>query len=168
MLRQKYEDVIAQTAVRIMVPFVQLYALYVLAHGHYSPGGGFQGGVILAAALALIFLVYGYEDALDRLSLGAASRLCSIGVLIYAGIGFICLLLGSNFLDYSSLAPLLHVTAPRARSLGILGIETGVELAVMAAMYTIIMDIVNSETGSDKDDTATEENKTGEICSGGE
>ncbi len=168
MIRQKYEDVIAQTVVRIMVPFVQLYALYVLAHGHYSPGGGFQGGVILAAALALIFLVYGYEDALDRLGLGTAGRLCSIGVLIYAGIGFICLLLGGNFLDYSRLAPLLQVTAPRARSLGILGIETGVALAVMAAMYSIIMDIVSSETGRDKGNNATEENKTGEICSGGE
>lgn len=167
MLRHKYQDVIAQTIVRIMIPFVQLYALYVLAHGHYSPGGGFQGGVILAASLALIFLVYGYEDALGRLSLGTASRLCSIGVLIYAGIGFICLLLGGNFLDYSRLAPLLHVTAPRARSLGILGIETGVELAVMAAMYSIIMDIVNSETGRDKDN-ADGENKTGEMCSGGE
>jgi len=168
MLRQKYEDVIARTVVRIMVPFVQLYALYVLAHGHYSPGGGFQGGVILAASLVLIFLVYGYKDALNRLSLGAAGRLCSIGVLIYAGIGFICLLLGGNFLDYSRLAPLLHVTAPRSRSLGILGIETGVALAVMAAMYSIIMDIVNSETGSDKGDPAADKNKTGEICSDGE
>jgi len=159
MLRQKYEDVIAQTIVRIMVPFVQLFALYVLAHGHYSPGGGFQGGVILAASLALIFLVYGYEDALERLSLKMAGRFCSIGVLIYAGIGFICLLLGGNFLDYSRLAPLFQVTAPRARSLGILGIETGVALAVMAAMYSIIMDIVNSETGS-QNNTADDENKT--------
>ncbi|MEA2108887.1 MAG: Na(+)/H(+) antiporter subunit B [Pseudomonadota bacterium] len=167
MLRQKYEDVIAQTAVRIMVPFVQLYALYVLAHGHYSPGGGFQGGVILAAALVLIFLVFGYEDALDRLSLGTTGRLCSIGVLIYAGIGFICLLLGGNFLDYSRLASVLQVTTPKARSLGILGIETGVALTVMAAMYSIIMDIVNSETGSNKDDT-DDENQTGEIYSGGE
>lgn len=150
MLRQKYEDVITKTVVRIMVPFIQLYALYVLAHGHYSPGGGFQGGVVLAAALALIFLVYGYENAISRLQLSTASRLCGTGVLIYAGIGFICLLLGGNFLDYSRLAPILHVSPSRARSLGILGIETGVALAVMAAMYSIIMDIVNSETGSDE------------------
>ena len=168
MLRQKYEDVIAQTSVRIMVPFVQLYALYVLAHGHYSPGGGFQGGVILAAALVLIFLAYGYDDALDRLSLGTAGRLCSIGVLIYAGIGFICLLLGGNFLDYSRLASLLHVTLPKARSLGILGIETGVALTVMAAMYSIIMDVVNSETNSKKRNTADDGNQTGENFSGGE
>jgi multicomponent Na+:H+ antiporter subunit B len=167
MLRQKYEDVIAQTVVRIMVPFVQLYALYVLAHGHYSPGGGFQGGVILAAALVSIFLVFGYEAALDRLSLKTSVRLCSIGVLVYAGIGFICLLLGGNFLDYGRLAPVLHVAPPKARSLGILGIETGVALTVMAAMYSIIMDVVNSETVSDKADT-DDEDKTGEMCSGGE
>ena len=38
------ESLIIQTSVRIMVPFIQLYGLYVIVHGHYSPGGGFQGG----------------------------------------------------------------------------------------------------------------------------
>ncbi|MCK4691085.1 MAG: MnhB domain-containing protein [Desulfuromonadales bacterium] len=41
------ESLIIQTAVRILVPFIQLFGLYVIVHGHYSPGGGFQGGVIL-------------------------------------------------------------------------------------------------------------------------
>ncbi len=165
MLRSRYQDIIAQTIVRIMVPFVQIYALYVLAHGHYSPGGGFQGGVILAASLVLIFLVYGYENALERLKLATAGRLCSLGVLIYAGIGFLCLLLGGNFLDYSRLAPIFQVSLPRARSLGILGIETGVALAVMAAMYSIIMDIVNSETGGEKANATNREIKNGETYS---
>ena len=149
MLRNEYQDVIIKTIVRLLVPFVQLYALYVLAHGHYSPGGGFQGGVILAAALVMILLAYGFQEAIQRLKLNLASNLCSIGVLIYVGIGFACLLLGGNFLDYSRLALILRVPPAKARSLGILGIETGVEIAVMAAMYCIIMDIISSDTKKD-------------------
>ena len=44
------EDLIIKTAVRLLVPFAQLFGLYVVVHGHYSPGGGFQGGVILGPA----------------------------------------------------------------------------------------------------------------------
>jgi len=144
MLTRIYDNLIVQTVCRVLIPFIQIYALYVIAHGHYSPGGGFQGGVILTAALALIFLAYGQEPAARRMNRRQAIILCSLGVLIYAGIGLYCSLAGGNFLDYSKLAPLLHVPIPRARSLGILGIETGVGLGVMTAMYSIILDIVGS------------------------
>jgi len=146
MLTQIYKNLIVQTVCQIMIPFIQIYALYVIAHGHYSPGGGFQGGVILAAALALIFLVYGQEAAVCRLNRHQAVILCAIGVFIYAGIGLLCLLAGGNFLDYSRLAPILGVTIPRARSLGILGVEIGVGLAVMSAMYSIIIDVAGKST----------------------
>ena len=47
-------DVIINMTCRLVVPFVQLFALYVIAHGHHSPGGGFQGGAILASAVLLV------------------------------------------------------------------------------------------------------------------
>ena len=149
MLTRVYENLIVQTVCRIMVPFIQIYALYVIAHGHYSPGGGFQGGVILTASLALIFLAFGQGAVTRRINRRLAIILCGLGVFIYAGIGLLCLLLGGNFLDYAQLAPILGVTIPRARSLGILGVEVGVGLAVMAAMYSIILDIAgNPATGT--------------------
>ncbi|NVM57303.1 MAG: sodium:proton antiporter, partial [Desulfobacterales bacterium] len=47
-------DLIIKTVCRLLIPFIQLFALYVIAHGHHSPGGGFQGGVILGASIMLL------------------------------------------------------------------------------------------------------------------
>ncbi len=63
--------------------------------------------------------------------------LCPVGVIIYAGTGALCLLFGLNFLDYSALAPLLHVDPITARSHGILIVEIGVGIAVMCTMIWI-------------------------------
>jgi len=135
------DDIIIKTIARIFVPFIQIYALYVIMHGHYSPGGGFQGGVILGASMALLLITHGYDEVKRRLPEGVVMLLGSLGVLIYAGIGLTCLLLGGNYLDYSQLSVILHVDPAHARSLGILGVELGVGFTVMAIMYSIFFDI---------------------------
>ena len=89
-----------------------------IMHGHSSPGGGFQGGVILASSFILLSIAYGIEDVKRRFSLAALTVLTSMGVFLYAGIGILCVLLGANYLDYG----ILPVAEPR--SLGILGIES--------------------------------------------
>ena len=150
------DDIIVSTIARILIPFIQLYALYVIMHGHYSPGGGFQGGVILGASMVLLLLTRGYAEAKYKIPENVVTALSSIGVLIYAGIGFLCLLLQGNFLDYSKLTALLHVDPAYARSLGILGVELGVGLAVMAVMYSIFLDI--STGGVLPDDKENEKN----------
>ncbi len=127
-------DLIIKHTCRLIIPFIQLFALYVVAHGHHSPGGGFQGGVMLGASFILFAISQDLRLSLRRLREKTAAILGSVGVLIYAGTGFICLLLGSNFLDYSALAVLLGTDEIMARSHGILFIETGVAIAVMAVM----------------------------------
>jgi len=64
------DDIIIKTIARILVPFIQIYALYVIMHGHYSPGGGFQGGVILGASLALLLITHGYAEVRKRVPEG--------------------------------------------------------------------------------------------------
>jgi len=133
-----HTDVIIRTIVRLLIPFIQLFALYVVMHGHHSPGGGFQGGVMLGASFILLAISYDLKTALRRLSERKVLILGGVGVLIYAGIGTICLLLGGNFLDYSALAKILPATdTVMARSHGMLGIEIGVAIAVMAIMMVI-------------------------------
>ncbi|MDI6790443.1 MAG: Na(+)/H(+) antiporter subunit B [Thermodesulfobacteriota bacterium] len=136
-----YEDIIIKTLTRVLAPFLQLYALYVLAHGHYSPGGGFQGGVILGASIILMVIAFGLDTARKRLTEKADIVLLCIGLLIYSGVGALCLALGGNFLDYSQLTKILPVTVAKARSLGILFVETGVALGVMAVMVSLFYDI---------------------------
>ncbi|MDL1976783.1 MAG: Na(+)/H(+) antiporter subunit B [Deltaproteobacteria bacterium] len=141
MMTKQSDDVIVKTLSRLLIPFMQIYALYVIAHGHYSPGGGFQGGVILAASLILLVITYGLDNTLRRMSEKLNVIMCSGGVFIYAGIGVLCLILGGNFLDYAKLSPVLGVGIAQARSLGILGVEVGVGMAVMAVMVSIFLDV---------------------------
>ena len=137
-------SVIIQTSCRIMVPFMQLFALYVVAHGHHSPGGGFQGGVILGASLILFAISYDIKSTLTKLSEKWMILSSSIGVLIFAGIGFGSMLLGSNFLDYSIWHSLLPGTDEvMARSHGMLGVEIGVALTVMCGMFAIYTHIAS-------------------------
>ena len=49
-------DLIVTNTVRLLVPVIQIFAFYVLAHGHVSPGGGFQGGVLMGASFILVAL----------------------------------------------------------------------------------------------------------------
>lgn len=141
-ISEGYQDTIIRFVSRHLVPFMQLFALYVVAHGHHSPGGGFQGGVILGASFILLAITYDLKMVLSRISEKTNVLLGNIGVLIYAGIGFLCLLLGANFLDYSILDKILPATGPvMARSHGMLGIEIGVALAVMAIIITIYLNL---------------------------
>jgi multicomponent Na+:H+ antiporter subunit B len=135
------DDIIIRAVARIMIPFIQLYALYVIMHGHHSPGGGFQGGVILGASFILYLITHGLEEARVRMSELKAGIFSASGLLIYSGIGLLCLILGSNFLDYGRLSIIIKVIPAQARSLGILGVEIGVGITVMAVMFSIFYDI---------------------------
>lgn len=139
-----YPDTIIRFVARQLVPFIQLFALYVVAHGHHSPGGGFQGGVILGASFILLAISFDFKTVTTIMSEKWNVLLGNIGVLLYAGIGFLCLLLGANFLDYSVLSKVLPATDKvMARSHGMLGIEIGVAIAVMAIVISIYLNIVS-------------------------
>ena len=139
----RFEDVIIQTICRLLVPPIQLFALYVIAHGHHSPGGGFQGGCILAASFILLVIAFDLRETKRRMSEKVNIVFCCLGVIIYSGIGLLCVLLGSNFLDYGVLHKILPGDPANARSLGILGVEIGVGIAVMAVMVSIFFNIAS-------------------------
>jgi multicomponent Na+:H+ antiporter subunit B len=136
-------DFIIETVCRYLIPFIQLFALYVIAHGHHSPGGGFQGGVILGASIILLSLSHNLRTALKRMSERTSALFSPFGVLIYAGTGALCLVLGHNFLDYKALAALLPGGPIMARSHGIFMVEVGVGMAVMGTMVWIFKNLAS-------------------------
>lgn len=144
----EYENVIIKTICRLLIPFIQLFAIYVIMHGHYSPGGGFQGGVILGASFILLVIAYGLEESRRRISLKALTIYACVGLFIYSGIGALCLLMGANYLDYGIL-PLPLSSIATIRAMGILGIEIGVGIGVMAIMICIFVGIASYETGGE-------------------
>ena len=139
----KHGDIIIETLSRLLTPFIQTFGLYVLCLGHYSPGGGFQGGVLVAASFILLVIAYDIKEAKSRLTEKWNIVLNSAGVFVYAGIGLLCLILGGNFLDYSVLSKILPVGPEEARSLGILGVEIGVEITVAACLFSIFLDLAS-------------------------
>jgi len=119
----------------LLIPYIMLFAFYTQFHGDYGPGGGFQAGVILAAAFILYSLVFGL-GALRRVAPPAIlEKLIALGVLIYAGTGVVSMLRGGNFLDYSALDPEHPV---HGQHLGLLLIEAGVGITVASVLITIV------------------------------
>jgi len=135
------ESIIIQTAVRILVPFIQIFGLYVIVHGHYSPGGGFQGGVILGASFVLIALAYDLKYSMNYMSEQINIILGNAGALIFVGTGVLCALVGGLFLDYAALDVLIPLGPIEWRSFGIFIVEVGVGLAVMSIMASLFWDL---------------------------
>ena len=138
------DDLVVKTTSRLIVPFSQLFALYVIAHGHHSPGGGFQGGVILGASIILYAISTNMRAGLTRVNERQAVILCGLGVLIYTGTGVLCMLMGANYLDYGALAPIFGSDAVTARSHGILMVEIGVGITVMAVMVHLYYSLASA------------------------
>lgn len=129
---------IIRVVTKILIPYILLFALYVQFHGDFGPGGGFQAGVILAAALILYALVYGLEEAKRVAPPAVIEKLMALGVLIYAGTGFATMMLGGNFLDYDVLDHhVLPGFLPHGQHLGIFVVELGVGITVTAVMTMI-------------------------------
>jgi multicomponent Na+:H+ antiporter subunit B len=133
----RFGSPILDTAVQLLVPFILLFALYVVFHGHYSPGGGFQGGAMIAAAVIVVRLVRG-RDATWGLSRSAADLVGVAGVAAFAGVGALCMVAGGRYLDYAALP--FDVSADHlshVRGYGILAVELGVTLGVAGVLISI-------------------------------
>ncbi len=126
-------DLILRVVSKFLIPLIVLFALYVQFHGDFGPGGGFQAGVIFAAAFILYTLVFGLDAARRVMPPTVLRFLASFGVLLYAGTGVAALLGGGAYLDYNRFA-----SDPVAgQHIGILVIELGVGITVTSVMLLI-------------------------------
>ncbi|MGI9506919.1 MAG: Na(+)/H(+) antiporter subunit B [Geminicoccaceae bacterium] len=126
---------ILRITAKLLIPAIMLFGLYVQFHGDFGPGGGFQAGVIFAAAFIVYSLLFGTHRARRAVSPGIIRFVLAFGVLLYAGVGVAGILLGGNYLDYNVLA---HDPV-HGQHIGILIIEFGVGATVAAAMITIFL-----------------------------
>ena len=126
-------NLILHVVSKFLIPLIIIFALYVQFHGDFGPGGGFQAGVIFSAAIILYALVFGLDVAEKIIPSHLLRILASLGLVIYAGVGVVTLLLGGNYLDYSVMAS----TQIAGQHLGILLVELGVGITVAAVMLII-------------------------------
>lgn len=120
---------------KLLIPFIILYGLYVQFHGDFSPGGGFQAGVIVAAAIILYALIFGIERAKSVFKPQVLLVLAPLGVMVFALVGYAAMALGGAFLDYDFLAA--NDTA--GQHIGIITVEFGVGLTVASVMSLIFL-----------------------------
>jgi multicomponent Na+:H+ antiporter subunit B len=131
-----YPTVVVRVIAALLSPFIAMFGLYIIAHGHYGPGGGFAGGVFLAVGAILPRLTLPEHVAYRLVPTTVGPIAGAIGMLGFLTVGLAPLLLGGDFLDYSLLA-FGDVSVPRARYLGILVVEVAVGLAVFGAMILL-------------------------------
>jgi multicomponent Na+:H+ antiporter subunit B len=126
-------DLILRVIAKLLIPFILLFALYVQFHGELGPGGGFQAGVILAAAVIFYSLIFGLADARKVVPESLVESMMAMGVLIFGGVGVAGLLLGGNYLDYF----VLDADPVHGQHRGIFWVEVGVAVTVSGVMLKI-------------------------------
>ena len=127
------EHGILRIVARFLIPLIMLFGLYIQFHGEYSPGGGFQAGVVFAAGWILFVLIYGLDAALKVIPERVMYVLAAAGVLLYALVGVAGVLLGGRYLDFYPLLASPHA----AQQFGIITVEFGVGLTVATVVMLL-------------------------------
>jgi len=133
-MTSRFESIFLFVVARAMVPLIQIFAFYVITHGHYSPGGGFQGGVMLAASIILLRISIG-EESYERFPREAGIVIGGFGALAFALLGFASMLFGGNFLEYALAVP--GMGAEELRYWGIFFAEVFIGFLVWGALVAI-------------------------------
>ncbi|HXF52602.1 MAG TPA: Na(+)/H(+) antiporter subunit B [Hyphomicrobiaceae bacterium] len=126
-------DLILRVVIKLFLPFILLFALYVQFHGELGPGGGFQAGVIVAGTFILYAIMFGAHAAKRIVPQRLVELMVPLGVLIFAGTGAAAQAFGGNFLDYA----VFSHDPPHGRELGIFLVEVGVLITVSGTMIAI-------------------------------
>ena len=134
------ESTVIMTTVRLVAPFVFTYGLFIMFHGADTAGGGFQGGVVVAASVLLVAFAYGIEptrrwvtDRWVRLAIVA-------GIATFLAIGFAAVVQGGAFLAY----PAVFGGAGRIKY-GIEAVELGIGAIVSGVLVALFFGLVRGD-----------------------
>lgn len=136
-------SLILRTATRFLMSLLVLFSLFLLLRGHNAPGGGFSGGLVVAAAFALYAIAYGVVAA--RWALVVDPHLCiGAGLLLAASSGMLALLRGQPFM--TGQWGHLHLPGLGELALGTpLVFDTGVYLVVLGVTMNIVLSLMEEE-----------------------
>ena len=140
-MKRPFGGIVLDSSFRIIIPFTLVYGIYILTHGEYSPGGGFQAGALLAVGIVLVRLIQGGDKGSFNVSGPLAIVCAGVGTFIYAATGWLTMIGGGKFLDYTYLPVPMHQWG-ELHALGILMIEVGVTVCVMMTIIDIMDAII--------------------------
>jgi len=126
------EDLVLRVVAKLLIPFIAMFAAYVQFHGDFGPGGGFQAGVIAAAAVIFFTLIFGLQRTRELVPDWIVETMVA-AVLLYASVGLAGIVLGGNYLDYF----VLGATSVDGQHRGIFWVEIGVAVTVCGVMLKV-------------------------------
>lgn len=142
MIRRPYfESPVVMTAVRLIAPFTLTYGIFVTVHGAESPGGGFQGGVIIAATVVMIAFAFGVGPTVDWADERVLAGLFATGVLAFGAAALVTLPFGGSLLRVDAL--------PGSTKYAIEGVEVFIGAVVSGVVTSLFFFL--SERGGDEE-----------------
>jgi energy-converting hydrogenase B subunit I len=139
---------IVRTQSNIIFPFIMIFGLYVIAHGHLTPGGGFQGGAVVASGCIMVLVAYGSKWVLEKIKVSRLSVFESLGALGFIGVAFFGLIFGgwffNNFLVRNGIlfnvVPEKGSTLAEFNTAGVLPLMNfAVGVKVIAGLFVIVL-----------------------------
>lgn len=139
------DDLIVKNITKIVTPFIQLYGIFIILHGHISPGGGFAGGAVIGASLILYTLAYGLDEGHKLTPHNLTSKVESGGILWFVLLGMVGILFGGRFLDNQS-AGFYMGGFGNIISGGLISLATiGIGLKVASTMITLFHSTIQED-----------------------
>lgn len=132
-------SLIVKTITRLTVGLILLYGIYIVLHGHLSPGGGFAGGVIIALSFVHLMLAFGKDVAASKISKNLASNLESLGALMFLSIALLGFLGGSFFLNVISKGKPFKLFSAGTIPLSNIAISLKVGVGLFAIFLALVM-----------------------------
>jgi len=163
------ESPIIMTTVRLIAPFVFTYGLFVMFHGADTPGGGFQGGVLVGSVIVMIGFAFGVQPTREWVKNDVLVGIAVAGALTFAGVGVGSLLLGESFLEYDAYAGLLPHASKYLIELVELGIGAIVAAVVVGLYFALAAGFEGTSTGQGAENgTETDASEGDAAVEGGE
>lgn len=141
-------SLIVKTITRLVTTFITLFGIYVVVYGHVTPGGGFAGGVIIAAGLILVLLAFGREETARLISPNTWLKMACVGALAFLGIALFGYLTGAFFMNFLHAAHPHHMTSAGTIPL----LEVAVALVVAGGLFGVFHALASFRPAPRKED----------------
>ena len=146
------KNLIVKCAADKFLPFALVFGIYIILFGTVSPGGGFQGGVMVAAAAVLLYLGYGYKTASSAINMEVIRTNEAIGASLYVILGLCGVVAGLNFcrnifFDIGKVGDLIS-----AGTITFMGYAVGYKVMCGVAFLILLMLGLLAPDGKDADD----------------
>ena len=140
-------SLIVKTVARIIVGLILLFGVYIVLHGHLTPGGGFAGGVVVAGCFVLLVLAYGSRDVKTEMSKWRASVGESAGILMFWFLAMLGIFFGTHFfLNVLGKGKPLHLFSGGFIPL----VNVGIGIEVGGALFAIFITLAALKMGEKK------------------